>query len=139
MEKEKRSTLERLLWTLGAGGVNAGLVGALSHPRISKPHRARLAAGAGVSGLTSQAGAEIGGALGGDSYGSRAAGGALGGAVGGAASTLFNPQSSQLYKYLIRAGLTPKKATGFLLGAGGLGGIASGAIGGMLSRPSGED
>lgn len=140
MEKEKRSTLERLMWTLGSGGINAGLGAALAPPGSSKANRARLGAGAGVAGLTGQAGAEIGGALGGDSYGSRAAGGALGGAVGGAASILANPQSSAIYKFLIqRGGFTPKKATAFLLGAGALGGMPSGAIGGMFTRPRDED
>lgn len=135
MEKEKRSAFERLMWTLGSGGVNAGLGGALAPPGSSKAIRARLAAGSGVSGVLGQAGAEIGGSLGGDSFGSRAAGGALGGALGGASSLFFNPQSSTLYKFLIQSGLTPKKATAFILGAGSLGGMASGAIGGMLTRP----
>jgi len=137
MEKEKRSALDRVLWSLGSGGVNAGLGGLFAPPGSTRATRARLAAGAGVAGLAGQAGSEIGGFLGNDSFGSRAAGGALGGALGGAASVLVNPQSSLLYKFLIqRGGLSPKKATALLLGAGALGGAPSGAIGGLITRPS---
>lgn len=135
-DKQKRSALERALFTLGSGAGFGALGYATAPKQYTSGQKSRLVAGIGGKALAQQLGAEIGGAMGNDSVGSRVLGGALGGAAGGAGEVALNPQSQLLYKFLVRhKGMTPKVATALILGGRALTGSLGGAIQGAFTTP----